>query len=45
MFEWTDTFIEPNYIIREIGKSTYHFKDYNLILLNVTKNIIKKPPT
>ena len=34
MFTWTDTFIEPNYIIREIGKSTYHYKDYNTFTYN-----------
>ena len=43
IFEWIDKLIEPNYLIREIGKSIYHFKDYSLVLHNISRNIIKSP--
>ena len=37
LFTWTDKLIESNHIIREIGKSTYHYIDKELILIQVTK--------
>ena len=40
LFEWTDEIIDTNYLIRKIGKSTYHFKDYDLDLLQIDKSFI-----
>ena len=41
LFNWTDTLLEKDYFTREIGKSIYHFRNKELILI---KQIRKTKP-
>jgi hypothetical protein len=38
LFNWTDTIINKNSIIREIGKSIYYYENMELVLVKVIKN-------
>lgn len=38
IFNWTDTIIGENKIIREIGKSIYHYENMKLVLVKIIKN-------
>ena len=37
IFNWTDTIIAENKIVREIGKSIYHYENMNLVLVKIIK--------
>jgi len=37
IFNWTDTIIGENKIVREIGKSIYHYENMELVLVKVIK--------
>lgn len=39
IFEWIDRLIEPNYLVRSIGSSVYHFIDGELTLIRSEKKL------
>ena len=45
LFEWKDIIVDSNNIIREIGKSIYHFKDGEIILIKILKQTKPIQPT